>query len=56
MCVLVLLMSFPLQAEEAGADLDLFEFLADWEADDGQWVEPSSLDYELASMEDEDEN
>jgi len=44
--LLFLLMSSPLHAEEANPDIitteiELFEFIADWESDDGQWVEPS---------------
>jgi len=42
-----LLMHAPAQAEgiESDAmDIELFEFLADWETDDGQWVEPSAFE------------
>ncbi len=41
-----LLISTPLQSEESSAnrvatEIELFEFIADWESNDGQWVEPS---------------
>jgi hypothetical protein len=57
LCVLALMLaSFSVQAEEIEADIDFFEFLAEWETDDGQWVEPSSLDFEQVSGEDENDD
>jgi len=51
---IALLICTPLFAEELttsrdGADLEasdmeLFEFIADWESDDGQWLEPSNFE------------
>jgi len=50
-CVaVVMLAGMSVQAGEYGEhgakepDAELLEFLADWETDDGQWVEPSSLE------------
>ncbi len=39
----------PAHAEKSTADveisdMELFEFIADWETDDGQWLEPSDFE------------
>jgi len=46
---IALLLCTPLHAEESIADveisdMELFEFIADWETDDGQWLEPSDFE------------
>ncbi|MFQ5518565.1 MAG: hypothetical protein ACE5E3_01050 [Mariprofundus sp.] len=45
LCLLAaLFIAIPSQAEEAEIDIDLLEFLADWESDDGEWMEPSAFE------------
>ncbi len=31
-------------AEDKQPSLELLEFLADWETDDGQWIDPTGMD------------
>lgn len=43
----LLLLSTSVQAEEPSinaTDIELFEFIADWETNDGQWVAPSNFE------------
>ncbi|MDX8412348.1 MAG: hypothetical protein R8K46_10845 [Mariprofundaceae bacterium] len=53
--ILCLLMAAPATAgeDEQEADLALIEFLGEWEADDGSWVDPFSLGEEGESDEQE---
>jgi len=39
----LLLISSPIDAEEL-PDAELLEFLADWESEDGQWIDPTTLE------------
>ncbi|MGH8632068.1 MAG: hypothetical protein ACREU7_15070 [Burkholderiales bacterium] len=54
----MLAISFPVHAQEAEPeeppDLELLEFIADWETDDGALIDPAMLEEErLARMLDE---
>jgi len=45
---MMLAISIPVQAEEpegeAPPTLELLEFLAEWETDDGEWIDPAMLE------------
>lgn len=48
LAVVMVAISIPLPAEEpekeASPSFELLEFLAEWETDDGQWIDPAMLE------------
>jgi len=50
--MLVLMLISPLIAadetdDETGVSLEMLEFLGEWETDEGEWIDPDSLDNEV---------
>ncbi|MCW8944639.1 MAG: hypothetical protein OQL27_07675 [Sedimenticola sp.] len=50
MIVAMILMSSAVASEEL-PDAELLEFLADWETEDGQWIDPTTLEQSMQQIE-----